>query len=176
MYNSPQTFHQLLELLTQAAIDLLTLQIQAGVQVVQIFDSWTNWLNAQSFMEFSLRYMEKIQKGISHLNVPVIFYFQGSSLLAPLAAEATPAAISLDWQCDLTHMRQTLPATIALQGNLDPCLLFADRPILGKAIDRLLHVMKDHPAYIFNLGHGVLPQTPMDHVRFLVDRIKGSES
>lgn len=177
MYRSPQTFHFLLSLLTDLSIDYLNCQIEAGVQAIQIFDSWAHALHTRHFREFCLPYLKKIVFSVRHKHdVPIILFCRGSTVFADFLAECQPHAVSLDWQCDLVRMRQHLPATLALQGNLDPCALFAPEALLDQEIDLILNPMRHDPGFIFNLGHGILPDTPVSAVEQLVDRIKSTSS
>lgn len=169
MFKDPASFHKLLTLLTNYTIDYLNMQIEAGVDAIQLFDSWAHVLSSHHFKEFSLHYMNKILKGI---HIPTILFCRGSSTFAPLMAEANPAAISIDWNGDLATIRETLPKNIALQGNLDPDLLLAPKEVLITETKRLLKNMSNDPGYIFNLGHGVTPKVPPENVQALVDTIK----
>ena len=105
-------------------------------------------------------------------NIPVILFCRGSSVFASQLAEINPAAISLDWNCDITAMRKTVSAKVALQGNLDPDVLFAPKEIIQKEVRRILKGMHGDPGFIFNLGHGILPDVPVESVRTLVETVK----
>jgi uroporphyrinogen decarboxylase len=166
MYRAPEKFHALLDQLADAAIALLRFQIDAGVEAVQIFDSWAHWLAPQQLREFSMRYLKKISDAV---DVPVILFSRGPH--ATLYSEIGP--VSLDWQCNLAAVR--LHTDVPLQGNLDPALLYADQATITRETTRLLNSMAGDPAYIFNLGHGVYPDIPVDNVRHLVDVVKGHD-
>ncbi len=172
LLKDPHSFHQLLDRIAALTIDYLNMQIAAGVHALQLFDSWANFLNAYQFREFSLAYLDRILKGLSNPHLPVIIFCRGSSVFAPQIAEIKPAAISLDWNADIAQMRKAIPKTIALQGNLDPDVLCAPRHIVENETRRLLNAMKGEPGYIFNLGHGIVPEVPYDNVRALVDTIR----
>jgi len=172
MVREPEKLHRLLNRLAQAVIEYLHLQIDAGVDAIQIFDSWAHVLADEQFREFSLKYMEQILEGIRARNIPVILFCRGSSVFAPLLASIRPHAISLDWQADMTAIRRQLGPKITLQGNMDPDLLYADLPVVRQETLRFLNKMKDDPAYIFNLGHGIHPDTPVDAVKTVIDQIK----
>lgn len=171
LYQNPQQFHALLDHLAEATIDYLNLQIAAGVDAIQLFDSWANALGIEEFREFSLKYLEKILKNLSNPSLPVILFCRGSFMFAKDLASLKPAALSLDWSGSMEDLRPSIPKTIAFQGNLDPACLYADIPHLKKHLDRVLSPFKKDPGYIFNLGHGILPDTPVDHVKFLVDYV-----
>lgn len=171
MLSEPDSFHQLLGKITEATISYLKMQIAAKVDAIQIFDSWANVLADQQFSQFSLAYQKKILDAVGHL-VPTILFCRGSSVFAEKMAQLNPAAVSLDWNCHLPSMRRVVPKTVALQGNLDPDLLYAPRDVLRKEVRRLLDGMKGDPGYIFNLGHGILPDTPVDAVKTLVEEVQ----
>ena len=175
MLNDPEAFHSLLDKIAICTIDYLNLQIKAGVNALQLFDSWANFLSMPHFKEFSLAYMKRIVNALSPHNVPIILYCKGSSVFAEELATACPAGISLDWNADINKIRERLPPSIALQGNLDPDFLYAPAPLLKSAALNMMESMKDQPGYIFNLGHGILPDVSPDAVRLLVDTVKSSE-
>jgi uroporphyrinogen decarboxylase len=174
MYRSPSEFHSLLSLLTDLSVDYLNGQIDAGVDAVQIFDSWAHALSPRCYRQFCLPYLHRMVQAIAPRKIPIILYSRGSLSFAGLLAECSPAAIGLDWQCELSALRQQLPPGLTLQGNLDPCALFAAENELAAEIDRVLHPMQKDPSFIFNLGHGVLPETPIRAVEQLVDRVQSS--
>lgn len=170
MLRDPESFHRLLALITDHTIDYLNMQIDKGVNALQIFDSWANVLAYEQFKEFSLAYLQRILKGLKE--IPVILFCRGSSVFAPLLAEISPAAISLDWNADMGMMRKKIPSHIALQGNLDPDILYASPAAICKEVNRLLKQMDQEPGYIFNLGHGIFPDVPVDSVKALVGCIQ----
>lgn len=172
MLRDPDSFHRLLEIITSSTIAYLNLQIDAGVHAIQIFDSWAHVLGNAQFREFSLNYFARILQGIKKRDIPVILFCRGSSTFAPLLAELSPAAISLDWNADIVRMRHMIPKNIALQGNLDPDILYADLKTIRKEVSRLLQGMRGESGYIFNLGHGIHPDTPVDAVKTLIDCVK----
>jgi len=172
IYRNPIGFHLLLNKLTEATIEYLRLQIKAGVQAVQIFDSWANLLSYPQFMEFSIAYLKQIVEALKSSQVPVILFCRGSSSSPQELAALTPSAISFDWQKELSVIRTQVPASIAVQGNLDPSLLKAPMPVIEKAVEKLLLSMRGDPGFIVNLGHGILPDTPMEHVECFVNCVK----
>ncbi len=169
LYREPESFSKLLDQITEATIAYLKCQIAAGVDAVQLFDSWANSLGIWEFREYCLKPMGKILKA---LDIPVILFCRGSSLFAEELATLNPAAISIDWSGDLPTIRKSIPKTIAVQGNLDPMLLYGSQPQIAAAADRLLDGMRGDPGYIFNLGHGLLPDIPVENVKFLVDYVR----
>lgn len=170
MYRDPKMFHKLLQTVADAVIDLLNYQIDAGVDALQIFDSWAGVLTTPDFKEVSLHYFDYILKRIKNPKIPVILFCRGSSFFAKELASLAPAAISIDWQGELSTIRTQIP-TIALQGNLDPAVLFGPREKIKQETERILSSMQNDPGYIFNLGHGILPGTPFENVQFLVDLV-----
>ncbi len=168
----PEAFDHLIQLLTEQTIQYLKLQAQAGVQAVQLFDSWADILNDVHFNRYCVEPLKKIVQALKESQVPLIAFSRGSALFATQLAEACPTGLSLDWRCDLKKMRQTIPREIALQGNLDPDWLYAPLDRLALETDRLLDAMHSEPAYIFNLGHGIAPDMTPDAVKCIVERVQ----
>lgn len=172
MLRDPQGFHMLLKKIAEWSVDYLKLQIEAGVEAIQIFDSWANHLSHHSFREFSLAYLQDLLNGIRNKNIPTILFCRGSSVFAPQLAELQPAGVGLDWNCHMSHIRLSIPNTIALQGNLDPDILYAPIPRLKLEVRRLLDEMEGDRGFIFNLGHGVSPDVSEEAVKTLVNCVK----
>lgn len=172
MFDDPESFHQLLRLLADYTIDYLKMQIEAGVDAIQLFDSWAHILSHDYFCEFSLNYMHYILDALHETQIPTILFCRGSSLFAPLMAKTKPSAISLDWNGSISEMRKTLSLQVALQGNLDPDILFASKEVLCREVQMLLLHMEGDPGFIFNLGHGIAPGVDPDQVQALVETIK----
>ncbi len=172
MLRDPKSFHKLLTKIADHSITYLKMQKAAGVDAVQIFDSWAHVLGHTQFREFSLHYLKYIKDALEE--IPLILYCRGSSVFATQLAELAPAGISLDWQADITKMRQTISSKIALQGNLDPDILYADPATIRSEARQMLKGMQGDRGYIFNLGHGIHPDTPVDAVRTLIDCVKES--
>lgn len=171
MLKDPKSFHKLLTKLADMTVDYLKLQIDAGAQALQIFDSWAHVLGHGHFIEFSLSYLQRILQRLGDRTVPVILFCRGSSVFAPLLAEIGPDAISLDWNADIYSVRKSLSPRIALQGNLDPDVLYAPQEVVRKEVRQLLKRMDGDPGYVFNLGHGILPDIPLDNVKVLVETV-----
>jgi len=172
IHNEPEIAHQLLSKIATVTADYLNLQIAAGVNAVQIFDSWAQALAWDDYKEFSHRYITEIISKLNRKDIPVISFCKGSSVFAPLMAEAKPDVISIDWNVDLLDIKQLLPQGIAVQGNLDPHILYADKKVIKERIYRLFDRMKGENGFIFNLGHGIMPDIPFDNVKYAVDVIK----
>lgn len=171
MMRDPECLHLLLDVLAKHSIDYLNMQADAGADTLQIFDSWANHLAHPQFREFSLAYLDKIVKGLRK-DIPVILFCRGSSVFAPDLAEIKPQAISLDWNADLSRIRQQIPPGIALQGNLDPDVLLSSKEVVRKEVSRMLTSRRGDPAYIFNLGHGITPEVQYENVRALVETVQ----
>jgi uroporphyrinogen decarboxylase len=172
LHNEPELAHQLLSKIAKVTVDYLNLQIEAGVNAVQIFDSWAQALSWDDYKEFSHRYITEIISKLNRKGIPVISFCKGSSVFAPLMAEAKPDVISIDWNVDLLDIKKRLPAGIAVQGNLDPHILYADKKVIKDRISRLFERMRGEDGFIFNLGHGIMPDIPFDNVKYAVELIK----
>ncbi len=172
LHNQPQLAHQLLSKIATVTANYLNLQIAAGVNAVQIFDSWAQALAWDDYKEFSHQYIVEIISKLNRKDVPVISFCKGSSVFAPLMAEAKPDVISIDWNVDLLDIKQRLPTGMAVQGNLDPHILYADKKVIKQRIHKLFDRMRDEPGFIFNLGHGIMPDIPFDNVKYAIEVVK----
>ncbi|MFH1570584.1 MAG: uroporphyrinogen decarboxylase [Gemmatimonadota bacterium] len=164
----PATAHLLLERLTEVAIAYLKAQIAAGAQAVQIFDTWIGGLSLPDFRDVALPYLRRIFGALEECGVPRIYYANGGSHLLPQLLDIGADVLSLDWRLDLGEVAAQCAPRLALQGNLDPCVLFGPPEHIEVEARRILDATAAHP-HIFNLGHGVHPETPCDHVQHLVD-------
>lgn len=172
LHNQPELAHQLLSKIAKVTADYLNLQIAAGVNAVQLFDSWALALSWDDYTEFSHRYNREILSKLNRKDIPVISFCKGSSVFAPLMAESKPDVISIDWNADLKDIKQRLPKGIAVQGNLDPHILYAEKQVIKDRIHKLFERMRDENGFIFNLGHGIMPDIPFDHVKYAIDVVK----
>ncbi len=172
MFRDPDSFHLLLKKIADWSIAYLRLQIDTGVQAVQIFDSWANTLADNQFKEFSLAYLRYIVENLDRPQTPVILFCKGSSVFAPQLAELNPQAVGLDWNCRLKEMRQRIGYPVALQGNLDPDLLYAPLNKIEAEVNQLLDEMQGDKGFILNLGHGISPDVSEEAVRKIVDCVK----
>lgn len=170
MYRDPAAWHALMERLSDVVSDYLNGQIAAGVQVVQLFDSWVGCLSPDDYREFVLPHTKR---AIARLvpGVPVIHFGTDTTSLLPLIREAGGNVIGLDWRVDLGEAWAGLGYEVGVQGNLDPVALFAEPDKIRRQADRILERAAKRPGHIFNLGHGILPQTPVDHLRVLIDYV-----
>ncbi|MDB4430608.1 uroporphyrinogen decarboxylase [bacterium] len=167
MYGDSVAWHVLMEKITDAAIDYLNEQIDAGVQAVQIFDSWVGALGPSEFERFVQPHSQRLFDGISG-QVPVIHFGTGNPALSGAMARSGGDVLALDWRSDLMATWDETGVT-AVQGNLDPIVLCATQAAVVAEADRLLTTVGPRPGHIFNLGHGIIPETPVDHVKALVD-------
>jgi uroporphyrinogen decarboxylase len=172
MHNHPEIAHKLLAKIAKVTADYLNLQIASGVNAIQIFDSWALALSWNDYQEFSHRYIQEIIANLNRKDIPVISFCKGSSVFAPIMAEAKPDVISVDWNADLLNIKQALPAGIAVQGNLDPHILYADKAVIKKTILQLFERMRGEQGFIFNLGHGIMPDIPFDNVKYAIEVVK----
>lgn len=172
IHNEPELAHRLLAKIAKVTVDYLNMQIAAGVNAVQLFDSWALSLAWNDYQEFSHQYIQQIIAGLNRTDIPVISFCKGSSVFAPLMAEAKPDVVSVDWNADLLNIKKILPTGMAIQGNLDPHILYADKPVIKKYILQLFERMRGEQGFIFNLGHGIMPDIPFDHVKYAVEVVK----
>ncbi|SEM31732.1 uroporphyrinogen decarboxylase [Olivibacter domesticus] len=170
--NHPALAHQLLGKIAQVTITYLNMQIDAGVNALQLFDSWALALSWSDYQEFSHNYNVDIISKLNRTGIPIISFCKGSSVFAPMMAEAKPDVISVDWNADLKNIKESLPSGIAVQGNLDPFVLYAEKAVIKKKILALFERMRGEEGFIFNLGHGIMPDIPFDNVKYAVELIK----
>ena len=174
-WDQPEDFEQLLQKLTAATIEYLHMQIDAGADAIQIFDSWGALCPAAHYEAWSLRWIRRIIQGIKG-RVPVILYAKGMGhKLAPLLHTGA-SVLSMDWTIDLRRTRQSIGKTTALQGNLDPVLLTTNPNIVAREAKRILAEIASNPGFIFNLGHGMLPSARIECVEALMEVVTGSKT
>ena len=154
--------------LTRAVIVYLNAQVAAGAQAVQLFDSWAGCLGPDDYRRFVLPFVRLVINGITP-GVPVISFATGNPQLLPLLAEGGATVVGADWRVRLDEAWQMIGSDRAIQGNLDPLALLADTQQLRRRAADILQQAANRPGHIFNLGHGVVPQTPVDSARALVD-------
>jgi uroporphyrinogen decarboxylase len=173
-YREPEAFARLVDRLTGASIEYLCGQFAAGVDAVQIFDTWAGVLPPAEFARWCIAPTRRIIEGV-RARAPgarIIGFPRGAGAsLASYAEKVAPDAVSLDWMIESDLVRERLPARFPVQGNLDPLALLAGGEALDRAVDAVLEAFADRPL-IFNLGHGVLPETPIAHVERMLARIR----
>jgi uroporphyrinogen decarboxylase len=165
MYGYPAAWHRFCELVADIIGDYLTAQIEAGVDVVQVFDSWVGVLNAQDYREFILPHTRRIFERVAPLGVPMIHFGVGTGAILPEIREAGGDVIGVDWRTPLGDAWETIGFDRAVQGNLDPTVLLGPLDRIFAAADEVLEQAAGRPGHIFNLGHGILPMTPVEHVQ-----------
>ncbi len=170
IYNYPDTASRLLSLLADLVGSYLKLQIDAGARAVQLFDTWGGILSPTDFGHFSLPYVQRVFELCRTVGVPRTLYLGNTGCYLSLLADIDCEVISVDWRTDLTQASKALPSK-AMQGNLDPGILLAAPATVTASARTILETMRDRDGFIFNLGHGILPQTPVDNVRTLVDAV-----
>ncbi len=174
MHDAPDAWDRLLHKLVAAIRDYVDLQIDAGVQAVQLFDSWIGCLSVADFRTHVMPHTKALIQQLRG-RVPLIFFGVGNTHLLPDVHRLQPDVLALDWRTPLTETWEQLSCQ-AVQGNLDPALLCAGWPSVESHARSLLDEVAGRPGHIFNLGHGILPQTPIDNVRRLVDFVHSYSS
>ncbi len=170
MYQEPETWHRFAGLLAEVMADYLRAQVEAGAQVLQVFDSWVGALDLADYRELVLPHMRTMLAKLRELGVPVIHFGTGTGHLLEAMREAGGDVIGLDWRTPLDQGWSRLPG-VAVQGNLDPTALLAPRDKLLARVDDVLARARRRPGHIFNLGHGVLPGTPVENVKAVVEHV-----
>jgi uroporphyrinogen decarboxylase len=170
MYREPSAWRALMDVLVEVTTRYLNGQIAAGVQAVQLFDSWAGALGPDDYRAFVLPHSRALLRALAP-GVPVIHFGTGTAGLLPLMKDAGGDVIGLDWRVDLGEAWARLGADVGVQGNLDPVALLAPPEAFREKVRGILAGAAGRPGHIFNLGHGVLPQTPVDHVIALVDMV-----
>ena len=167
MYSEPLVWHHLCEKLAKTVSTYLMAQIEAGVQAVQLFDSWIGALNPNDYKEFALPHTQQILTTVAKTGIPIIHFGTGTSTLLEAMTEAGGDVIGIDWRIPLDEAWKRIGYEKAIQGNLDPTLLLGPIDRMLDAVDEILKRAAGHVGHIFNLGHGILPETPVEHVQAL---------
>lgn len=172
IFNNPKLAHKLLEKIALSVADYLSAQIDAGADAVQIFDTWGGILSPKDFIEFSLHYVEMVINNLVRKNTPVIFFAKGVHYKLNKLAKCGADVLGLDWTMNLGKVREQIGDKVALQGNLDPTVLLANKSLIKeKAVDVLKSYGKGS-GHIFNLGHGILPNVSPENAKYLVSIVK----
>jgi uroporphyrinogen decarboxylase len=175
MYRDRAAWTALMQRLARSVTIYLNAQIAAGAQAVQLFDSWVGCLGVDDYRDYVLPFVKQVVAGITP-GTPVISFATGNPQLLTLLAESGAAVIGVDWRVRLDDAWQMIGHDRAIQGNLDPMALLADPTELRRRANDILTQAANRPGHIFNLGHGVLPQTPVDNARALVDIVHEASS
>ena len=174
-FNQPELMHSLLDLLADCVIDYLNEQIRAGAQVVQIFDTWGGALSAHAYQEFSLKYMNKIVKGLIRENegrkVPVILFTKNGGLWLESIADTGCDALGLDWTINIGEARKRVGDRVTLQGNMDPTMLYASPKAIREEVGRILADFGPGNGHVFNLGHGITPEVDPENAGVFINAV-----
>ena len=173
LYDTPETMHLLLQKLSDSISLYLKAQIDAGVDVIMLFDTWGGILSTEAYEHFSLHYMRQILESLASTNIPTIVFTKGGGQWLEMIASSGCDAVGLDWTTDLKTARERVGNHIALQGNLDPSILLASPDVIQREVKKVLNAFGNHPGHIFNLGHGLTPNIPHEHVKVLIDAVHG---
>lgn len=175
MYQSPQVLHKLLDKLAQSVTEYLNGQIKAGAQAVQIFDTWGGVLSGPMYQQFSLLYMKQIMDGLIRNHegkqIPVIMFTKNGGQWLENMAATGPDALGLDWTTDISEARARVGDKVALQGNIDPCVLYADKDVIEREVENVLSGFGKGTGHVFNLGHGIHQFVNPDHPKYLIDAV-----
>jgi uroporphyrinogen decarboxylase len=171
MYGQPETWNELMDKLATMVGDCLRAQAEAGAQALQLFDSWAGALSPADYRRYVLPYSRRAIQAAQSSGVPVIHFSTGTAGMLELLKEAGGDVIGVDWRVSLADAWRRLGDDAAIQGNLDPVALLAPLPELERQVADILAQAGNRPGHIFNLGHGILPQTPVEHVAALVDLV-----
>jgi uroporphyrinogen decarboxylase len=172
IYNHPKLAHSILDKLADAVAKYLSAKIEAGADAVQIFDTWGGNLSQADFEEFSLRYIEKIISNIKRDGQPVIVFAKGVHYNLDKIANAGADVIGMDWTMDLGKVRNELGDRVALQGNMDPTVLYGNEEKIRNEVKRILSNYGNGTGHIFNLGHGILPDIKPESAKFFIETVK----
>ena len=175
LFDAPQTLHQLLDKLARSVITYLNAQIAAGAQAVMVFDTWGGVLTPRDYREFSLRYMEQIVAGVERNHdgrrVPVVLFTKGGGAWLEDIAATGCDAVGLDWTIDISEARRRVGDRVALQGNMDPCVLYASPDRIRDEVATILAGFGHGPGHVFNLGHGIHQHIDPDHAGAFIDAV-----
>ncbi len=171
MYREPDAWNALMEKLSAVVARYLVAQVEAGAQAVQLFDSWVGCLSPQDYVTYVQPHVARILAEVSTAGVPVIHFGTGTATLLEAQRDAGGTVIGVDWRTPLADAWRRLGDKVAVQGNLDPVLLLGPRDVMERQATAILDSVKGREGHVFNLGHGILPETPVDHVAALADLV-----
>ncbi|WP_341502180.1 uroporphyrinogen decarboxylase [Gallaecimonas sp. GXIMD4217] len=175
IFSEPALAHQLLDKLAQSVTSYLNAQIKAGAQAVQIFDTWGGVLSGPAYREFSLRYMQQIVDGLIRdhdgRRVPVVLFTKGGGLWLEDIAATGCDAVGLDWTVDMADARRRIGDQVALQGNMDPSMLYAPKAVIRDEVARILAGFGHGSGHVFNLGHGIHPEVDPEHAGAFIEAV-----
>ena len=172
MYSAPDSWNELMRKLVSVTAEYSAEQVHAGADTIQIFDSWVGCLSVDDYRRYVLPHATDLVRRLQKTGVPILYFGTDSATLLPSMKETGAEVVGLDWRIPLDAGWQSLGFQGAVQGNLDPVLLFADWKVLKPRAEDILRRAAGRPGHIFNLGHGILPETPVDNVKALCDFIR----
>jgi uroporphyrinogen decarboxylase len=167
MYSQPAAWDELMRKLVSVTAEYSAEQVKAGADAIQIFDSWVGCLSVEDYRRYVLSHVTSLVKRLQKTGVPIIYFGTDSATLLPSMKETGAEVIGLDWRIPLNEGWRSMNYEVAVQGNLDPVLLFADWKELKSRAEQILRQTAGRPGHIFNLGHGILPETPVQNVKDL---------
>jgi uroporphyrinogen decarboxylase len=167
MYSQPAAWDELMRKLVSVTAEYSAEQVKAGADAIQIFDSWVGCLSVEDYRRYVLSHVTSLVKRLQKTGVPIIYFGTDSATLLPSMKETGAEVIGLDWRIPLNEGWRSMNYEVAVQGNLDPVLLFADWNELKSRAEHILRQTAGRPGHIFNLGHGILPETPVQNVKDL---------
>ncbi len=172
IYNNPALAHKILDKLSIAVSDYLSAKIEAGANAIQIFDTWGGILSPHDFKEFSLGYISKVINKIKRNDEPIIVFSKGVHYKLNELAECGADVIGLDWTMDIGEVRNKIGGKVAIQGNMDPTVLYANENTIKNEVDRILNSFGEGSGHIFNLGHGILPDIEPENAKAMIQFVK----
>ena len=175
MYDHPAAWDRLMRIIRETTTDYLVMQIEAGAGAIQLFDSWVGCLSPEDYRRFVLPHSRFVMEGVGQYGVPRIHFGTGTATLLEAMKEAGGEVMGVDWRTSISRAREILGSEFAVQGNLDPALLLGPQNLLVERANAILADADAFDGFIFNLGHGVLPETPVENVQALVEVVHGFE-
>ena len=175
LYDKPELLHSLLERITRTTLDYLNAQVAAGAQAVMVFDTWGSILTPKTYHSFSLDYMQRIVDGVTReaegRKVPVVLFTKGGGPWLEAMADTGCDALGVDWTTDLSEARARVGDRVALQGNLDPAVLYASPEVIREEVRQVLESFGHGPGHVFNLGHGIHPEVKPEHAGAMIEAV-----
>lgn len=171
MFQNPELFNSLMEKITLSVISYLSDQIKAGIQAIQLFDTWAGMLAPVDYKEFALPYAKRVISELKKEGVPIIYFVNGCAGILKEVKSAGAHVIGIDWRVDIAEVIKILGRNVVIQGNLDPCALFLSEGKIEERVKDILRKGKTAKGHIFNLGHGILPETSVENVIVMVKAV-----
>jgi uroporphyrinogen decarboxylase len=171
LLEQPRLAHRLLERVAAATAAYAAAQVRSGAQAIQLFDTWAGLLGREEYREFALPYARRVLEALRETGVPRIYFVLDAAHLLEDMRDCAAEVVGLDWRLDLREASARLGERFVLQGNLDPCVLLAQPATVERRARELLRSGRALPGHVFNLGHGVLPETPVEQLEALIDAV-----